>query len=444
MTLYPCWLRCPAALVLATALLFGCQTALMPTPVVYDADGLDAFAATPPEDRMSEITIFYATDRNQTDAQDPAKSYGNQRGIVLRLGTARVQMGDASTSWDELEAKTLQGKRAALRITDVDEIGPLWTTVPDRDADAVLVGWDPKRRDDAERQPAYAFVRDIDEKLARSRTGDIVVYVPGINTDFSRPVMTASSLAHYMGRDTVFIAYCWPASGNVLDYGRDTETVALTVRNLRDLLMLLSEETAVRRIHLMGYSRGAPIVTAAVGQIRLIHAFDDVATMRAARKLGTIVYMGPDKDLMVFKSLFLDRIDDVYESMIIYSSPRDFALELSALLMSRTERLGRPGAGLTEADLESLRRDMVSTFIDVEYAQQRAGKGSAGHSFWYDNPWVSSDLIAALKYGLPPAERGLIRTEDGAKWRFPEDYPDRIRAIVAERRTRSAAPAPEQ
>ena len=56
----------------------------------------------------------------------------------------------------------------------------------------------------------------------------------------------------------------------------------------------------------------------------------------------------------------------------------------------------------------------MSAFIDVEYAQKRAGEGASGHSFWYDNSWVSSDLITALRYHLPPSERGLIRAEDGA------------------------------
>jgi len=319
-------------------------------------------------------------------------------------------------------------------------MGPLWTTVPDRDVEAINAGWDPARRSDPERQAAYSFVRSINEQLARSSSGDIVVYVPGINTDFARPVVMASALARYMGQDRVVVAYCWPSTGNIFDYGVDTETVALTVRNLRDLLLLLSAETSVRRIHVVSYSRGAAVVNGAVSQLRLIHAFDDVETMRGARKLGTIVYAGPDEDLMVFKGLFLDQIDDIFESFFIYASPRDFALKLSGSLMSGTERLGRPGSGFDEATIESLREEMFSAFIDVEYAQKRAGAGSSGHSFWYDNSWVSSDLITALKYGLPPAERGLIRGEDGAKWTFPEDYPERIRAIVTKRETHPPAP----
>ncbi len=37
-----------------------------------------------------------------------------------------------------------------------------------------------------------------------------------------------------------------------------------------------------------------------------------------------------------------------------------------------------------------------------------------------------------MRYGLPPADRGLIRAEDGAMWTFPEDYPKVIRTIGKE------------
>ncbi len=59
----------------------------------------------------------------------------------------------------------------------------------------------------------------------------------------------------------------------------------------------------------MGYSRGAAVLTGALHDIRLIHASDDVETIRSARKLGTAVYAGPDEDLMIFRSIFLDQVD---------------------------------------------------------------------------------------------------------------------------------------
>ena len=34
---------------------------------------------------------------------------------------------------------------------------------------------------------------------------------------------------------------------------------------------------------------------------------------------------------------------------------------------------------------------------------------------------TSSDILLALRYGLAPADRGLVRDEGGVFWRFPPD-----------------------
>jgi hypothetical protein len=61
-----------------------------------------------------------------------------------------------------------------------------------------------------------------------------------------------------------------------------------------------------------------------------------------------------------------------------------------------------------------------------------------GHSYFKDSPRVSSDLLATLRYGLSPEERGLVRKEGGVGWEFPPDYIERLRAAVA---ARQAVPA---
>ena len=48
------------------------------------------------------------------------------------------------------------------------------------------------------------------------------------------------------------------------------------------------------------------------------------------------------------------------------------------------------------------------------------------------SPWASSDLLMTLRYGLGPAERGLVPSDDGILWTFPPDYVDRLRAAIVE------------
>ncbi len=50
------------------------------------------------------------------------------------------------------------------------------------------------------------------------------------------------------------------------------------------------------------------------------------------------------------------------------------------------------------------------------------------HAFWYEDPWVSGDLLGLLLNAEPP-RRGLAAqsTDAGARyWTFPPDFKDRV------------------
>ena len=59
---------------------------------------------------------------------------------------------------------------------------------------------------------------------------------------------------------------------------------------------------------------------------------------------------------------------------------------------------------------------------------------ATSHTFWYDDPWVSNDLLVMLGFDLQPAERGLepgTDADSGAPyWTFSPDYADRMQALM--------------
>ena len=76
--------------------------------------------------------------------------------------------------------------------------------------------------------------------------------------------------------------------------------------------------------------------------------------------------------------------------------------------------------------------------IDVTDAES-AGTCS-GHSYFRDSPWVSSDILVTLKYGLTPAERGLIHEDPNVPiWSYPPDFVDRLRGQPAREETEQPA-----
>jgi hypothetical protein len=57
------------------------------------------------------------------------------------------------------------------------------------------------------------------------------------------------------------------------------------------------------------------------------------------------------------------------------------------------------------------------------------------HNFWYENAWVSSDVLVQFLFHAEPAVRGLEynQGERGAVyWTFPGNYPERIITILRE------------
>ena len=73
-----------------------------------------------------------------------------------------------------------------------------------------------------------------------------------------------------------------------------------------------------------------------------------------------------------------------------------------------------------------------------------AGLSTRSHTFWYDDPWVSSDVLLMLLGHLSPAERGLEIGEGdaGARyWTFPPTYPERLEKVMQGLRDNPAAVA---
>ena len=66
-------------------------------------------------------------------------------------------------------------------------------------------------------------------------------------------------------------------------------------------------------------------------------------------------------------------------------------------------------------------------------------------SFWYDDPWVSSDVLITLLFHLAPDKRGLARGEglsNSRYWTFMPDYPEQLAKVMARLRHEGEIPPP--
>ncbi len=385
---------------------------LMPTPKVFQLSGSEIFASNPNLAADNRMEIFYATNRLPVGPRNN-RLYAVVPGRDLSLGVAALRIGSEETTWDkiyQLSTGTGGDTRPRLNLETLAELA----TVEEGAAPS---------------PGARAWFGLIDAALARSLDKDIIIYVHGANSTVERAAGQAAQLRHFTGRNAVVLLFAWPTAENFLRYPQDVETAFGAAPQLAHLVRLLAANTKARNIDILTYSAGGT-----VGSDGLAQLGRESRKTGADLRLGEIYHAAPDAD---FRG-FVDDLRDyagVPRRVIVAANMGDVTLRLSEVV-NRASRAGRP-------DIAELSPNARRFLLDankeegLELLAVRPGDipdlSERSHSFWYNDPWISSDVLIALLFHRPPAERGLEpdRTPDDAEvWTFPPDYPKRLPAVM--------------
>ncbi len=408
------WLLICVALTGCTAKTYN-EIDIMPSPTVFANGSLDPFGDVTEGNFEARTRLFYATDRQPAEPDDPQKSYNNARGHVLRAGVAQIASDPPLESWENARRITLAAARDRdyrLRVAGVTETGILpFSAIKYMDT--------PPSRAEVE-SAGRRFASQINAQLAQSANNDIFIYIHGYNVDFDYSTLVSSQLQHFLGYQGAFISYNWTATPSTLAYFRDQESALASRRYLRELIAFLSTHTDARRIHLIGYSAGTRLAFDAAYQIAL--------GAEENARLGKLILIGSDLDRAYFLHAIEDGLLDAVTDLTIYQSQTDSALAMSRFVFGR-KRVGEtspPGEAVPAVQAELARTPRLHV-IDVTDAEE-AGTGN-GHWYFRSSPWASSDLFLSLLTDKDPAARGLVRASGEIIWRFPEDYPQRIKEL---------------
>ena len=382
---------------------------LMPAPLLFRMGGADLVELAPALRDGSEIEIFYATNRLPVGPRDN-RVYTVAPDTRLHVGKAELRIGEEGSTLDQMLEWTFgadQGDRPFIHLQRLRESGTL--------------GW----RSGAD--AAAEWFAEIDALLAASPDRDILLYIHGANTTVERAAGQASQLRHFTGRNSVVVLFAWPTAENFLRYSRDIDAALGAAPKVAELIALLTENTSAEFVNVFTYSAGATVGSDALA----IAARDEPV---AAARIAEVYHAAPDADFRAF-------VDD----MIAYSGTvgrvttavnfGDSALRLAGAV-NRASRAGRPDlAELAPDAAEWLLEATGSDGIEVVqvHPETMPDLAATSHTFWYDDPWVSNDVLATLLFNLPPDLRGLERVESqsgNAYWTFPPDYPDRMPALV--------------
>ena len=389
---------------------------LMPTPTVFLIGAANAFAANPDLARTNRIAVFYATNRLPVGPRG-ARTYAVVPGRDLQLGVATIRIGNDATTWQaiyDMSTRAGDDRRPRLNLETLAEIGTV------TEADTLSPG-------------TRAWLGLVNAAIDRSRDKDIIIYVHGANSTVERAAGQAAQLRHFTGQNAVVLLFAWPTAENFLRYPRDMVTAFGAAPQLARTVALLARHSRARRIEILSYSAGGTVASdglALVGRQARASGVDP----RVFPRLGDVYHAAPDADTRGFVDDLRD-YGGVATRVTVAANMGDATLRLSQV-SNRGSRAGRP-------DIAALSPNQARFLLDatrekrLELLRIRPEDfpdlSDRSHSFWYNDPWVSSDVLITLLFHLSPGDRRLVAGEvDGATyWSFPADYAARLPGVMA-------------
>lgn len=415
-----------AGTLLCLGLCVACGPKFMPTPNLYATARQPLFQELSPELASTALELLYVTDRAREDDESGAIRYGYERSTSVGWGLARLEIG-RDMSWEELVAYSTTpstGRRPSVRVESVTELGRLPATPYHFRIEAQgLVALAPEAI--AEWDEAVARARRVLlERLALTPRKEVFVYVHGVGNSFEDAVLEQGEAWHFLGREGVAIAYTWPAGrGGLLFYGYDRESGEFTIFHLKQLFEALASIPEVEKVHVVAHSRGTDVTTTALREL-VIAARAAGRNPREYLKIENLILAAADLDFGVtMQRLVAEALGPAFGRITVYVNADDDAMSAANALMGSRLRLG----ALQREGLSEEQRSAVAELANLDIVSYRGSTGgSFGHGYFRENPAVSSDLIARVRYGLLPGEglrSGLRRAEEGSNfWVIDDDF----------------------
>ncbi len=422
LSIQPRRFACCLGVLLLAALLAGCESPvrLMPTPLSFQRTDVDPFAQAGTTALGTDVPVLYATNRGAV-IEKPEPIHTILPSERLRMGVAHVRIGDDTLDWDTLHRLSTSDdpdERPIVQLKSLEQIASLGPN------DSVAGSPD-----------AQAFFALVNKALAASASKELLVYVHGSNNTMPRAAAQAAQLRHFTGRRMVVLAFLWPSGGSIMKYFTDVANAAASVDPFVRLIELLAAHTQASGIDVLAYSAGAQIVSPGLARLGTPRPGETQAQLRQRLRLAQIYFAAPDVDTRVFVDDLAHYVNAV-DRVSIAANLNDSALRF-ANLVHRASRAGRPNpTELDPTQTEFLLQASRKLGFDLLKVDPNAipQLPQNSHAFWYEDPWVSSDLLGLLLLNAEPRRRGLApeNTDRGVLyWTFPPDFGERVKRLFA-------------
>ncbi|HEX3628450.1 MAG TPA: alpha/beta fold hydrolase [Verrucomicrobiae bacterium] len=301
------------------------------------------------------VRVFYATDRNLTSSESPARMFGADYGD-LSYGTCLVSI-PRDHRMGELESPLIW----KLEVhSDPNKNVALLQIIP---------------------QARTNFFDAINGDVNSAPGKRAFVFIHGFNISFAEAARRTAQLSYDLGFDGAPVFYSWPSQGNVFGYTRDEQSIEYSESHLEEFLNDFAVNCGATNIYVIAHSMGCHALAMAFASLAATHP-------AAARRFKEIILAAPDIDSVVFKTQIAPQIVSTNSPFVtIYASSNDKALAVSRSFYNGHQRLGEsfpsptviPGTDTIDA-----------TAVDTSFF---------GHTYIGDERSVISDLYYLLQTG---------------------------------------------
>jgi esterase/lipase superfamily enzyme len=323
------------------------------------------------ETGMPVVEIFYVTNRQPATAPG---QFGDAPAPILRYGRARLRIP------------------AGFRIDDA-QIPELPRGVIDERRISVL---------SVEPLDEPAFFAAIQERLAAGAVA-VNLAVQGIHNSFDSTLRQAAAFEVSLNQRQVTIAFAWPTSSSLLDYGTDEARVPAAAAAFASFLRATEAKLGQARLDVIAHSLGCRVVCDAFGMLIRDPAFTD-----SDPELANLVFAAPDVARRHFDAL-VEIAAVLARRVTVYVARNDGVLVFASLLdgdPSAGDEAAKEITGIFHAEAAELPHIQVIDATFVNASQSR-------HSYYYQSRAVFDDIADLLRHDLP-AERRHLRRHAGA------------------------------
>lgn len=362
---------------------------------------------------MSDLTLAsFRSTQPQNVALQRASQVFEQSLASLRTAAGAIYSGQAQASYFRVNFATnraMRGTTFSKDKSDVVQYGHADVEL-EFDSELTMIGellnsltFGPKGRGVVVDWSSFGTslpAGSLDAVPPQKPSKALLVYVHGFANTFEDAVRRGAWLGWNAKRPV--LVFAWPSRGVSLpaDYRVDQNTADQSAQSLADVLAQLGRAgPAGTDVDVVVHSMGARVMLGALRQLAAPRS-------GSALKFRQLILVAPDVASSELASTWAS-LQPYFEKMAtLYVSDHDLALGISRRYMNPGEgsRAGLAPPVLTTASVESI-------YIGPNEFSL------TGHSYHVANGLIADDLMEALRYGVPAADRrGIIPSPGGARY----------------------------